>query len=127
MNSYHKNIKLTIEKNPTKFLDTKLTLVNGRYTTMVYRKTTKMPIHWNSKCPKRYKRNAITGDLYRAQRISTNFKEEISVIKSKYVKAKYPPRFIDSIIRNFLEKNDTQNEEDDSFIIPPYFYNEEEV
>ena len=127
MNNYHENIKLTIELNPTKFLDTKLTLINGHYTTAVYRKSTKLPIHWKSKCPKRYKRNAITGDLYRAQRISTNFKQEISIIRSKYRKANYPIRFINSIITNFMEKNNTQSQENDSFLIPPYFYDEEEA
>ena len=31
LNSYHPNIKLTIEVNPSKFLDTKLTNINGTY------------------------------------------------------------------------------------------------
>ena len=31
LNSYHPNIKLTIEVNPSKFLDTKLININGTY------------------------------------------------------------------------------------------------
>ena len=38
LNSYHPNIKLTIEVNPSKFLDTKLTNINGTYKFNVYRK-----------------------------------------------------------------------------------------
>ena len=37
----------------------------------------------NSKTPKRYKRNTINGDLHRSKRISSNFDEEIPLIKKK--------------------------------------------
>ena len=39
LNSYHPNIKLTIEVNPTKSLDTKITNINGIYKFNVYGKT----------------------------------------------------------------------------------------
>ena len=42
LNNYHPQIKLTIETNPKKFLDTKLILTNGIYNTMVHRKSTKL-------------------------------------------------------------------------------------
>jgi len=77
LNSYHPNINLTVEINPTKFLDTKLICVNGVYKTMVNRKETKLPIHWSSKIPKRYKRNSVLGDLHRAKRISSDFQTEV--------------------------------------------------
>ena len=54
LNSYHPNIKLTIEVNPSKFLDAKLTNTNGTYKFNVYRKNTKVPSPWTSKTPKRY-------------------------------------------------------------------------
>ena len=38
LNSYHKNIKLTIEINPIKFLDTHLHNKDGTYVTKVYKK-----------------------------------------------------------------------------------------
>ena len=44
-NNYHLNIKLTIEVNPSKVLDTKLTNINGAYKFNVYRKNTKLPSH----------------------------------------------------------------------------------
>ena len=45
MNNYHKNIKLTIELNPEKFLDTRLKIKDdGYYNTEVYRKDMKPPI-----------------------------------------------------------------------------------
>ena len=49
LNSYHPNIKLTIEVNPSKFLDTKLTNINGTYKFNVYWKNTKLPSPWTSK------------------------------------------------------------------------------
>ena len=61
LNSYKENIKLTLEVNPTKFLDTELVRENGEITTQVFSKSTKLPVYWSSKLPVRYKRNAITG------------------------------------------------------------------
>ena len=82
LNSYHQNIKFTIEENPSKYLDTEITKENNSIKTSVYRKPNKYTAHWKSKVPKRYKRNAINGDLYRSHRISTNFNDE----KSKFEK-----------------------------------------
>ena len=59
LNNYHPNIKLTIEVNPIKFLDTKLTNINCTYKFNVYRKNTKLPSPWTSKTPKRYKWNTL--------------------------------------------------------------------
>ena len=59
LNKYHKNIKLAVEKSPSKFLDTRLLVNNGIYETHLYRKETKIPTHWSSSIPKRFKRNAI--------------------------------------------------------------------
>ena len=70
LNSYHPNIKLTIEVNPSKFLDTKLTNISGTCKFNVYRKNTKLPSPWTSETPKRYKRNTINGDLHHSKRIS---------------------------------------------------------
>ena len=41
-NNYHPNIKLTIESNLRKFLDTKLKNIIGAYKLNVYRKNTKL-------------------------------------------------------------------------------------
>ena len=90
LNSYHPNIKLTIEVNPRKFLDTKLTNINGTHTFNVYLKNKKLPSPWTSKTLKRYTRNTINEDLHRSKRISSNFDEESPLIKEKFMKADYP-------------------------------------
>ena len=64
MNNYHKNIKLTIETNPSKFRDTRMDIKqDGHYITEVYQKETKLFIYWSSKVPKIYKCNSIKGDF----------------------------------------------------------------
>ena len=96
------------------FLDTKLTNIYGTYKFNVYRKNTKPPSPWTSKTPKRYKRNTINGDLHRSKRISSNFDEEIPLIKKKFMKANYPLRFINSIVNEFQNGKACG---DESFII----------
>ena len=115
LNSYHPNIKLTIEVNPSKFLDTKLTNIDGTYKFNVYRKNTKLPSLWTSKTPKRYERNTVNGDLHRSKRISSNFDEEIPLIKEKFMKADYPLRFINSVVNEFRKGKECG---DERFIIP---------
>ena len=115
LNSYHPNIKLTIEVNPSKSLDNKLTNINSTYKFNVYRKKTKLPSPWTSKTPKHYKRNTINGDLYRSKRISSNFDEEIPLIKERFMKADYPLRFINSIVNEFQKGKECG---DESFRIP---------
>ena len=119
LNAYHAKIKFTVEVNPEKFLDTKIIEKNGRYTTRVYRKPSKLPVPWSSNVPKRYKLNTINGDLYRSSRISSNFDEEKSNIRANYQNADYPPRFINSVISVFEKR--TTKIPDDEYIIPPGF------
>ena len=49
LNSYNENIKLTLEVNPTKFLDTELVRENGEIATQVFSKSTKLCVQWSSK------------------------------------------------------------------------------
>ena len=44
LNNYHRNIKLTIELSPTKFLDTQLVNLKGKIKIKVYRRPNKLPI-----------------------------------------------------------------------------------
>ena len=62
LNLYHKNIKLTIEINPIKFLDIFFYNKDGTYVTKVYRKEAKILAHWSSQITKGYKRNIIKVD-----------------------------------------------------------------
>ena len=86
-NSYHQNIKLTLELDPTKSLDTEIIRSNGKITTQMYNKMKKLPIHWTSKIPVRYKRNAAIGALHRTKKIASNFDIEIKCIVNKYTAA----------------------------------------
>ena len=104
LNNYHPNIKLTIEINPNKFLDTEIIENKGVTETKVYRTTTKLPVPWSSKIPKRYKRNAINTDLYCAKRIATNLDKELVIIKRKFLAVDYPHRVINRVINTFIEK-----------------------
>ena len=104
LNNYHENIKLTIEISPSKFLDTKLINVEGKYIAKVHRKESKIPIHLSSKIPKQYKRNTITTDLHRARNRTSNMKEEIQTIHKKFIKADYPRPFVNSVINQYNNK-----------------------
>ena len=83
LNNYHTNIKLTIEVNPSKFLDTEIIIKNGIIETSVAVKESKVCNHWSSSVPKKYQRNAILGDLHRAHKISSNFELEKQYIRKK--------------------------------------------
>ena len=71
--------------------------------TSVHRKPNKFTAHWKTKVPKRYKRNAINGDLSRSSRISSDFQSEKTKIREKYSAAGYPTKFTESVIRQFVE------------------------
>ena len=118
---FHHKIKFTVEVSPDKFLDTSMLFSEGLCETKVYRKPNKVPLHWLSKTPIRYKRNAIIGDLSRARQISSYFKEEVETIRSKFVLAGFPPRFVDSVIRNFINPKPADVDEDLP-LIPPFFF-----
>ena len=81
MNSHHPNIKLTVETNPARFLDTAFSKnLDGSVTSKVYRKPKKLPIFWNSQIPERYKRNNLRGDLHSAFKIASDFRAEVQTI-----------------------------------------------
>ena len=121
LQSYHPNINFTVEVSPIKFLDTHILLDdNGSCQTKVYRKPNKYPVHWSSKIPLRYKRNAIIGDLYRSKRISSCFDKEVEEIKEKFRTADFPERFVNSVVKNFIEPDHALSS--DLPLIPPYFF-----
>ena len=67
LNSYHPNIKFTLEQNPKRFLDTQIIKENNRVKTQVFVKKSMCPVHWSSKVPFRYKKNANNGDATQSQ------------------------------------------------------------
>ena len=117
LNTYHDNIKLTIEENPTKFLDTEIVRHNSAIITKVYTRSNKFPVHWSSKIPLRYKRNAITGDLHRANKLASNFSNETRRIKIKYLQAGFPIHVINDVFHRF-------NQQKDEVLIPQSFFDD---
>ena len=114
MNSHHPNIKLTVETNPTRFLDTAFSKnLDGSVTTNVFHKPGKLPTFWNSQIPKRYKRNKIPGDLHPAFKIASDFDAEVQTITQKYLEVGYPIGFIKSVINDFKNRK-----EEEQLIIP---------
>ena len=123
LNNYHPNIKFTCEENPDHFLDTAFHNQNGTFNCKVYRKPGKLPIHWKSQTPKKWKRNCIIGALHRAKRISTNFYQEIKVIEQTFQRAGYPKRFVSATVNNFLNQSEekrAQEERPKIYIQLPY-------
>ena len=106
-NNYHENIHFTIENNPEKCLDTKISFSGTQVVTEVVSKENKLPVHWQSNFPKRYKRNIINGELHRAKKISTDFDKELVNIKENFKNAGYPYRFVNSMIACFMNRNNT--------------------
>ena len=114
---------MTIEISPKKFVHTKILRTSIQTSNQiqskcfVHQKENKKPINWNLAVPKSYKQNAIIADVHCAKRISCDFDYEISVIKSKYIKAGYPSKFVTSVIN-------TCTVEKEEPIIPPQMFDE---
>ena len=104
LNSYHPNIAFTVEENPNHFLDTAFIVKDKKFTSGVYKKPGKFPTHWKSQIPTKWKRNAITGALYRAKRISTDFNHSVTEIRKSFLHAGYPLKFINNTIAIFKNK-----------------------
>ena len=105
---------------PQKFLDTKIIYEDNQIKTKVHRNERKLPVHWTSKIPKRYKRNPTNADLNIAARIASTFTEEIPTTKQKFLSADYPPRFVNSVIKQVNEKCNGNTQHD--YIIPTDFF-----
>ena len=60
-------------------------------------------MHYSSKVPCKYKRNAITGELHRAKKIALDYDKETKRIRSKYTYTGYPKHLIEN---TFNKKKD---------------------
>ena len=105
LNNYYENIKFTVENAPKMFLDTQILCENNTISTKVVSNEVKLPVHWSSKIPKRYKRNIINGELHRMSEIACDFEEGLARIREKYNKAGYPIIFVNSFISSFTNDN----------------------
>ena len=120
LNSYHSNIKFTVEENPDHFLDTAFTHQEGNFITKVHQKPGKLQVHWKSAIPHKWKRNTILGALHRAKRIATNWQEEVQAIKQSFIRSGYPAKFVNEVINDF----ENPTERDDETIIPVHWFDE---
>ena len=95
-------MKLRLEVNPTKHLDTIMVRGNGEITTEVFGKSGKFPVHWSSKIPVvRYKRNAITRELHWPKWIASDFNKELKRTVQNYRNARFLLKFIKETICKF--------------------------
>ena len=72
----------------------------------VYTRSNKFPVHWSSKIPLRYKRNAVTGEVHRANKIASNFSNETKKIKIKYLQAGFLIHVINDVFHRFNQQKD---------------------
>ena len=94
LNNYHPNLKFIAVANPKEFLDTSIISTDGIISTNVF--TT------------RYRRNAITGELHRANKIASTFDKEVLRIKKKFLSAGFPIRFINTVVEDFTKSPDDE-------------------
>ena len=112
MSSKHKNINFTVEHENISSLsisDAKICRKNGKFVTSVYRKPTFSEVFTNyeSFIPTYQKRTLLHTLLHRRFSICCDFKTfnlEINHLKTILRKNNYPPNFIDSCIKLFLNK-----------------------
>ena len=91
LNAFRPNVKLTIEKNPSKFLDTQLlNNKDGSYSFQVVNKHSKLPFHFSLQVLLQYKRSVVMGELNRENAIGSDFDFKMKRIKSKFSYAGYP-------------------------------------
>ena len=76
-------------------------------------------MHWSSKIPFKYKRNAVIGELHRANKIVPNFGNEIKRIKIKYLQASFLIHVINYVFCRF-------NQEKDEVLIPQWLFDDRE-
>ena len=121
LNTYHPNMKFTEEQNPKNFLDTGIHRQDDNITTTVYTKPNKLPIPWTSRIPKKYKKNSLRTELYRAKQISSDFNYELERITKKFLDAGYPKHFIAATIKEFS----TQSTDTD--LIPHWLFEDRQT
>ena len=90
------------------FLDVKVSIINRRFDLSVYRKPTftGLFLNFDSNAPKMYKIGLVKCMLNRAYDICsnwTNFHVEIQKICNYLLENGYPQRFLDSIVKRFIE------------------------
>ena len=111
LNSFHQNIKFTMEQeshNQLSFLDIIISRSNNQFLTGIFRKKTfsGLGLNFFSYCPFLFKINSCKTLVSRAFALSSNwnmFHEELTFLKSYFSKNCYPSSIFNNTVRNFLD------------------------
>ena len=126
--NHQRNIKFTIEINLSTFLDMEFRIKNGIMEISIVVKKSTIPSHWSSAVSKKYKWNAILGDIHRAHEIQSNLELEKQSIEKKILALSFiqstfnsDQRKFESLIHNWLfqEKHRAA-----IYFIIPFFFNQ---
>ena len=79
---------------------------NNEIKCFAYHKEMKLSFHWRSAVPKHCKKNVIIGNLHCVKNLSSNFEQEVRIIRNKHIKAGYPFHFINSVIDSFIQEEE---------------------
>ncbi|KAK3725312.1 hypothetical protein QZH41_002588 [Actinostola sp. cb2023] len=118
LNSYHQNIVFTVEENPSHFLDTAFQYKDNGFSTSTYNKPGKLPTHWKSAMPIKWKRNTLRNALHRTKQITSNWKSDLQNIINRFQHAGYPWHFIQKVIHEFEDPSEPTT------IIPTNWFDE---
>ena len=114
----NKNIKFTVEtesSNSLYFMDVRISRLNNKFITSVYRKPTfsGQGISFFSFAPFLFKLNAIKTLIFRSYTICSSYHamhSEFDFLRNFFISNGFPSNLISSVIRNFLNKRqDPQN------------------
>lgn len=109
LNQYHPNMKFTVEIGNEKlsFLDTHISIENGKFESWVFRKATNTGVVLNfcAVCPDQWKKGLIQCFLHRAWTVCSSYvllHQEIEKLKTMFTSNGYPLQFIEGIVSKFL-------------------------
>ena len=113
LNSQHKDIKFTLEKNTNRenlpFLDVQIKLNDSGYDTCVRRKPTNtgLLLNFSALCPNTWKSGLIMCLLHRAKKISSSaelYVQELKRLRYIFRNNGYPDWFINNTIKKFEKR-----------------------
>ena len=111
INTFHNNIKFTIEpecNGKLSFLDILVSRDNGKFVTGIFRKKTftGLGLNYFSHCPSLFKTNSCKTLLFRAYNLCSNwikFHEEVTFLKHYFKSNCFPSFLFDKIVGKFLD------------------------
>jgi hypothetical protein len=122
LNKAHENLKFTMENMDTSskslpFLDVNIRITSSNeFETKVYQKPTNTGVllNYTATAPQTWKTAVVKCLLNRAKRVTSSkelLREDISVVKTMFLKNGYPDSFLERIISEFLNNNEKKNDD----------------